>query len=147
MSVTTELLNDNPTSHYLILDHDNILDLGVVANALRDEIAAKGEPLAKKVLATQTGVIEVLLVVRDHEEPHTHPHADLIFTLLEGAGWLQRSLPPNPETNIAVRAGSTVVVPKGACHAFHNTSPTDSVLLATFSPADPTPTQGCARSS
>lgn len=147
MPVTAGLLNDNPTSDYLILSPDDILDLGVVANALRDEIAASGTPLAKKVLATQTGVMEVLLVVREHEEPHTHPNADLIFTLLEGAGWLQRSLHPSPETNIAVRAGSTVVVPKGACHAFHNTSATDSVLLATFSPADPTPIQGCASSS
>lgn len=120
-------------------------ELDLIANQLREEISAQALPLAKQVLATQAAVMEVLLVVREHEEPHTHPNADLIFTVLEGGGWLQRSADPAPTPRFDVVAGTTVVVPKGVCHAFHNTSPTDSVLLATFSPADPSHIDGCAQ--
>ena len=150
MSATASTLKDSPRSNYFIVVGDNGFDLDPVANQLREEISGlpPGQPqLAKKVLATQAGVMEVLLVVRGQETPHTHPNADLIFTLLEGEGWLQRSSEPNPEIDIEVRAGGTVVVPKGVCHAFHNTSDTDSVLLATFSPADPTHADGCPTNS
>jgi quercetin dioxygenase-like cupin family protein len=129
-------------ANMFIVVGDNGFDLDLLANQLREEISGlpPDQPqLAKKVLAQQTGVEEVLVVVRGHENPHTHPDADLIFVLLEGAGWLQRSPEPNPETNIEVSAGGTVVVPKGVCHAYHNTSGTDSVLLATFSPGKPAP--------
>lgn len=122
-------------------------DLDVLANELRDEISTQGLPLAKSVLATQAAVMEVLLVVREHEDPHTHPNADLIFTVLEGGGWLQSSSDPDPTPKFTVAAGTTVVVPKGVCHAFHNTSSNDSVVLATFSPADPSHIDGCAHAS
>jgi quercetin dioxygenase-like cupin family protein len=150
MSATTIPLKDNPRPNRFIVVGDDISDLDVVANQLREEIPSpqSGQPqLAKRVLATQAGVMEVLLVVRGQEIPHTHPNADLIFTLLEGEGWLQRSSVPNPEIDIEVMAGTTVVVPKGVCHAFHNTSGSDSVLLATFSPADPSHVDGCGSTS
>lgn len=146
MSANASTPKASPMPHPFIVVGDNGFDLDLAANQLREKISClpPGQPqLAKMVLAKQAGVMEVLLVVRDHEKPHTHPNADLIFTVLEGGGWLQRSPEPNPETNIEVMAGGTVVVPKGMCHAFHNTSGTDSVLLATFSPADPTPNDGC----
>jgi quercetin dioxygenase-like cupin family protein len=133
------------TNSFIVVD-DNVDYLGILANQLREKISLlpSDQPqLAKAVLATQTGVMEVLVVVRGHENPHTHPDADLIFVLLEGSGWLQRSAQPDPKTDIEIVQGCTVVVPKGTCHAYHNTSDTDSVLLATFSPATPKAADGC----
>jgi quercetin dioxygenase-like cupin family protein len=119
------------------------LDLDDIAKQLRKQIPTKrsGEPrLAKqKLAALRSGVTEVLLVVRGHEEPHTHPQSDLIFTVLKGGGYVR--LAPG---RIEAPAGTTVIVPKGVCHAYHNTSPSDSVLLATF-PAEPDPGE-CAES-
>ncbi len=145
MSDTASTLKNSSGSNYLVVvgDETTGFDLDIVANQLREEISRHGLALAKRELATQAGVKEVLLVVRDHEDPHTHPNADLLFTVLEGGGWLQRTPDPNPETKFEVIAGTTVVVPKGVCHAFHNTSDTDSVLLATFSPADSSHKDGC----
>jgi quercetin dioxygenase-like cupin family protein len=105
-----------------------------VAARLRKGIPKHEPRLAKRPLATQSGVTEVLLVVRGHENPHTHPQRDLIFSVLEGGGYVQLS-----RKRIEAPAGTTVVIPKGVCHAYHNTSPGDSVLLATFSPAVPDP--------
>lgn len=132
-----------PTPHHFVVAGEASIDLDAAADALRAQISVQKLPLAKQKLSAQAGVLEVLLVVRQHEDPHTHPNADLVFTLLEGGGWLQRSVPPDPATSVPVEVGTTVVVPKGTCHAFHNTSPTDSVLLASFSPGDPTPHAGC----
>jgi quercetin dioxygenase-like cupin family protein len=118
-------------------------DLDGIAEQLRKQIPTKrsGEPqLAKQQLAApQSGVTEVLLVVRGHEEPHTHPQSDLLFSVLKGGGYVQLSL-----GRIEAPAGATVIIPKGVCHAYHNTSPSDSVLLATF-PAKPEPGE-CAES-
>ncbi len=105
-----------------------------LAEQLRKQIPTKksGKPLLAKqslTLPSQVGVAEALLVVRGHEEPHTHPERDLIFSVLEGGGYVQLS-----GGRIEAPAGTTVLVPKGVCHAFHNTSHSDSVLLATFSP-------------
>lgn len=149
MLATASTPTNSPGSNYFIVvgDETDGFDLDLVANQLREKISSQGLPLAKQVLATQAGVMEVLLVVREHEDPHTHPNADLIFTVLEGGGWLQRTPDPNPPTKFEVAAGTTIVVPKGTCHAFHNTSDTDSVLLATFSPADPSHEDGCPQNS
>jgi quercetin dioxygenase-like cupin family protein len=134
-------------ANFFIVVGDAGFDLDQIADQLREQIPGlpPDQPqLAKKKLAVQAGVMEALVVVRGHENPHTHPDADLIFTVLEGGGWLQRSAEPNPEIDIEISAGGTVVVPKGVCHAFHNTCDTDSVLLATFSPGIPTAADGCA---
>jgi hypothetical protein len=43
----------------------------------------------------------------------------------------------------------TVRIPQGVCHAYFNTSPTDSVILATFSPGiapHTTGREGCPQS-
>ncbi len=154
MSATASTLKDSPRTNYFIVVGDEAagVDLDLVANQLREEISSKGLALAKQVLTPPAGtppvgVMAVLLVVREHEDPHTHPNADLTFTVLEGGGWLQRTSDPNPETKYEVIAGTTIVVPKNVCHAFHNTSDTDSVLLATFSPADPSHIDGCPPNS
>jgi len=111
-----------------------VLRLDDIAKQLRHQIPGDEPRLAKRPLATQAGVTEVLVVVRGHENPHTHPESDLIFSVLEGGGYLQL-----PHVRVDAPAGTTVVVPKGVCHAYHNTAPSDSVLLATFSPALPDP--------
>jgi len=107
-----------------------------IAQQLREQIAKlkPGEPqLAEQLLGQQTGVKEALVVVRGHEDPHTHPESDLIIYVLEGGGYVQ--LFPG---RVEAPAGSMVVIPKGVCHAYHNTSADDSVLIATFSPTDST---------
>lgn len=109
-------------------------NLDDIANQLREQI--DGLPpdkpqLADQPLGQQTGVMEVLVVVRGHEDPHTHPNSDLIISVLEGKGYVQLS-----QERVRTPAGSTIAIPKGVCHAYHNLSKKDSVLLATFSPID-----------
>lgn len=106
-----------------------------IANQLREQIAnlPPGEAqLAKQQLGIQAGVVEFLEVVRGNESLHTHPESDLIFSVLEGGGYVQLST-----GTIDAPAGITVVISKGTCHAYYNTAESDSVLLATFSPAIP----------
>lgn len=113
------------------------VDLDDIANRLRRQIdkLLPGKPqLASQILKQQTGVKEVLVVVRGHEDPHTHPNSDLVFSVLEGKGYVQLS-----RENVRMSAGSTIAIPRGVCHAYHNVSKEDSVLFATFSPVDSTP--------
>lgn len=108
--------------------------LNDIADLLRKQIAKlpPGKPqLAEQEIGHQTDVKEALVVVRGHEDPHTHPESTLIIFVLAGKGYVQ--LFPG---RVEVSAGSTVVIPKGACHAYHNLSKHDSVLIATFSPTD-----------
>src|SRR5919205_1086112 len=128
MSFLFTVVGDEPAQH---------VALDELAGQLRAQIPPKKSrkpQLAKQslTLPSQVGVAEALLVVRGHEEPHTHPERDLIFSVLEGGGYVQLS-----GGRIEAPLGTTVLVPKGVCHAFHNTSPSDSVLLATFSPGTP----------
>jgi quercetin dioxygenase-like cupin family protein len=104
-----------------------------IANQLREQITTKKLQLAEKDLGQQTGVKEGLVVVRGHEDPHTHPESDLIVFVLSGGGYVQLS-----SGRVEAPVGSIVVIPKGVCHAYHNLSPSDSVLIATFSPTDST---------
>ena len=109
--------------------------LDEIANQLREQISTlppDAPQLAKQELGIQAGVMEFLEVVRGNESPHTHPESDLIISVLEGGGYVQLST----ET-VNAPAGMTVVIPKGMCHAYYNTAESDSVLLATFSPALP----------
>ena len=109
--------------------------LDEIANQLREQISnlPPGAPrLAKQELGIQAGVVEFLEVVRGNESPHTHPESDLIISVLEGGGYVQLST----ET-VNAPEGMTIVIPKGMCHAYYNTAESDSVLLATFSPAIP----------
>lgn len=110
------------------------VELDIIANKLREQIKPGTPQLAKYPLGQQAGVKEVLVVVRGHEEPHTHPESDLIFIVLEGGGYVQLS-----SERIDAPEGSTTVIPKGVCHAYHNVAENDSVLLATFSPLDSDP--------
>ena len=129
-------------SYHFTLPGKKPVDLDVIANQLRKQIdALKADlpQLAKQLLDQQTGVMEVLVVVRGHELPHTHPQSDLLISVLEGGGYVQLS-----GARAKAPAGTTVVIPKGVCHAYHNLAKNDSVLFATFSPAEPTPGE-CAK--
>ena len=110
-------------------------DLVEIANQLRGQISASGLPLAKQPLplATQGSIQEVLLVVRGAESQHIHPSSDLAFYVLEGGGYVQLV----DEEVVDAPMGTTIVVPQGVSHAYFNTSPSDSVLIATLSPATP----------
>jgi mannose-6-phosphate isomerase-like protein (cupin superfamily) len=122
-------------SHNFTVVGAETIDLDEIANQLRKEIDAlpAGSPpdklLAAKFLNQQRGVQAYLVVVRGNEDPHTHPDGDLIIYVLEGGGEVHLS----PEI-VAAPSGSTVVIPKGVCHAYYNTSAKDSIILATFSP-------------
>lgn len=106
-----------------------------IAHQLREKICSlspDAPQLAEEPLATQSGVLVALAVVRGNELPHTHPESDLVFTVLEGGGYVQLS-----DGIVGAPPGSTVVIPKDVCHAYYNTAEPDSVLLATFSPGLP----------
>jgi quercetin dioxygenase-like cupin family protein len=123
--------------HSFTLAGDKTLDLDHIANQLRrkiDKLPPDQPQLMAQPLYQQTGVKEVLVVVRGHENPHTHPNSDLVFSVLEGHGHVQLA-----KGKVRMAAGSTIAIPKGFCHAYHNAAPEDSVLLATFSPLDSTP--------
>jgi oxalate decarboxylase/phosphoglucose isomerase-like protein (cupin superfamily) len=108
------------------------VNLNQRADELRREIDGfpAGKPLLTAApLDAQSGVEEYLVVVRGHEEPHTHPDGDLIVVVLEGHGYFDL-FPGRAEAPL----GGVVVIPKGACHAFHNIAEHDTVLFATFSP-------------
>ena len=123
---------------YTFIDTGNgeLQNLDDLANQLRQQIdnLPPGDPqqLAHQALGQQTGDV-FLVVVRDNETPHIHPQSDLIFSVLEGGGYVEL---PNQGTAepVPAPAGMTVRIPQGVCHAYYNTSPTDSVLLVTFSP-------------
>jgi mannose-6-phosphate isomerase-like protein (cupin superfamily) len=110
------------------------VSLDDIAQQLReklDKIPRDKPQLVEQDLGAQAGVKEALVVIRGHEDPHTHPESDLIVFVLSGGGYIQLS-----SGTVDAPAGSTVVIPKGVCHAFHNASEHDSVLIATFSPLD-----------
>jgi len=109
----------------------NPIDLDQIANQLRAKIdaLAPGSPLlAAQFLNEQSGLQALLVVVRGHEAPHTHPDGDLVISVLIGGGYVLLN------EKIDATAGSTIIIPKGVCHAYYNLAEGDSVLLATFSP-------------
>jgi mannose-6-phosphate isomerase-like protein (cupin superfamily) len=121
-------------SHLFTIAGSKTVVLNDIAHQLRQQIAKlkPGKPqLAEQGIGQQAGVKEALVVVRGHEDPHTHPDSDLIIFVLSGGGYVQLS-----SGRVEAPVGSTVVIPKGVCHAYHNVSAHDSVLIATFSPTD-----------
>jgi oxalate decarboxylase/phosphoglucose isomerase-like protein (cupin superfamily) len=107
------------------------INLDDIATQLREEILNGGLQSANQALSlpSQVGVKQVLLVVSGLDEQHVHNDGDLVFSVLEGGGYVEL-LNGDP---IATPAGTTILVPKGVSHAYQNTS-TDSVLLATLYP-------------
>jgi quercetin dioxygenase-like cupin family protein len=99
-----------------------------------DKLPSDSPQLTTQILGSQTGVKQVLVLVRGHELPHTHPHSDLVISVLEGKGYVQLS-----QNKVSMAPGGIIVIPKGVCHAYHNISKEDSLLFATFSPVDSTP--------
>ncbi|MDT5269342.1 MAG: Cupin [Acidobacteriota bacterium] len=130
-------------SHLFTVAGSTPVVLNEIAHKLREKISAlppDAPQLAEQPLSTQTGVLVALAVVRGNETPHTHPKSDLVFTVLEGGGYVQLS-----DGIVGAPPQTTVVIPKGVCHAYYNTAEPDSVLLATFSPALPAHGE-CAKS-
>lgn len=133
----TQKTGGGTTSPLFTIAGSNPVVLDDIAQQLReqiDKIPPDQPQLAKHLLGTQVGVMmEALVVVRGHEDPHTHP-SDLIIFVVEGGGFVQLT-----SGTVEAAQGSTVVIPKGVCHAYHNASEHDSVIIAAFSPPDPTP--------
>ena len=116
------------------------VDLDKIVAALRKQAPKNKPALAKQSIGTQAGVTESVVVVLGAEDPHTHPKNDLIIFVIEGGGYVQ--LFPG---RIKAPVGSVAVIPKGVCHAFHNTSANGSVVIATFSPAKVAPPGKCIK--
>jgi quercetin dioxygenase-like cupin family protein len=61
---------------------------------------------------------------------HSHPHSEEVIYVMSGSG---RVL---VEGEVAsVRAGSTVLFPRGAVHMLHNTGPEEMKVVCFFAPA------------
>ena len=123
--------------HSFTVAGDKPVDLNDVAIQLRkqiDKLPPNTPQLATKILSAQAGVKQVLVLVSGHELPHTHPHSDLVISVLNGNGYVQLA-----HGKVSMAPGSIIVIPKGVCHAYHNISKEDSLLFATFSPVDSTP--------
>lgn len=114
------------------------VDLDAIVTNLREQAREQKPQLAKQNIGTQKAVTEYVVVVLTAEDPHTHPGNDLIIYVLDGGGYVQ--LFPG---RIKAPKASVVVIPKGVCHAFHNTSGKGSVVIATFSPAKVVPQGKC----
>jgi quercetin dioxygenase-like cupin family protein len=112
--------------------------LDEIVTRLRRQAPKNKPQLAKQSIGTQTSVTESVVVVLGAEDPHTHPANDLIIYVLEGGGYVQ--LFPG---RIEAPEATVVVIPKGVCHAFHNTAANGSVVIATFSPAIVEPAGKC----
>jgi mannose-6-phosphate isomerase-like protein (cupin superfamily) len=117
-----------------VIDNNNAattVNLDDIANQLREQISISGAPAAKQALPlpTQVSIKQALLVVRGLDEQHVHDDGDLVFSVLEGGGYVEL-LNGDP---IPTPAGTTILVPKGVSHAYQNTA-TDSVLFATVYP-------------
>ena len=121
-------------SYLFVIDNNTAttINLDDIANKLRKKISKSGAPMAKQALSlpTQVGVKQTLLVVRGLDEQHVHDDGDLVFSVLEGGGYVQLL---NGDL-IGAPTGTTILVPKGVSHAYQNIPPTDSVLLATLYP-------------
>ena len=123
--------------HSFTVAGDKPVDLNDVAIQLRkqiDKLPPDSPQLATKILSSQAGVKQVLVLVRGHELPHTHPNSDLVISVLDGKGYVQLS-----QDKVSMAPGGIIVIPKGVCHAYHNISKEDSLLFATFSPVDSSP--------
>jgi quercetin dioxygenase-like cupin family protein len=121
-------------SNLFTIAGSDTVSLDDIAQQLReklDKIPPDKPQLVEQGIGEQSDVKEALVVIRGHEDPHTHPESDLIVFVLSGGGYVQLL-----NGTVDAPAGSTVVIPKGVCHAFHNASEHDSVLIATFSPLD-----------
>ncbi len=123
--------------HSFTVAGDKPVDLNDVAIELRkqiDKLPPDAPQLATKILSLQAGVKQVLVLIVGHELSHTHPHSDLVISVLNGKGYVQLA-----QGKVSMAPGSIIVIPKGFCHAYHNISKEDSLLFATFSPVDSTP--------
>ncbi len=70
-----------------------------------------------------------LVWIRDREVPHRHEHHDLTVFILRGFGQLRLGQDERP-----VGPGSVLYVPRGAPHAFRNTSGEVAVAYAVYTP-------------
>ncbi len=70
-----------------------------------------------------------LVWIRDREVPHRHEHHDLTVFMLRGFGQMRLGQEERP-----VGPGSVLYVPRGAAHAFRNTSGEVAVAYAVYTP-------------
>jgi quercetin dioxygenase-like cupin family protein len=134
LGVLPKVQKGNAMPNLFVIDNNNAattVNLDDIANQLREQISISGAPAAKQALPlpTQVAIKQVLLVVSGLDEQHVHDDGDLVFSVLEGGGYVELL---NGD-QIATPAGTTILVPKGVSHAYQNTA-TDSVLFATLYP-------------
>ncbi len=97
----------------------------VRANPLGPEDNIKGV-----VLSNQPSVSHIIVQIRDREQPHVHRTHDATIVMLRGRGRLVLRARIVP-----MRAGDTVLIPRGEPHYYVNEASDPTVVLAMFTPS------------
>jgi mannose-6-phosphate isomerase-like protein (cupin superfamily) len=97
---------------------------------VRSHPLGPGDNIKGVVLSTRPAVSHFLIQIRDREQPHIHREHDATVVLLRGRGRLVLK-----ERIVALRAGDTVFIPRGAPHYYVNDAPEPTVALAIFTPS------------
>jgi len=90
---------------------------------------AADQPFRVVEIGRDAGTSHHLAAIRAAEKPHRHDHHDQLVVIARGYGTLRigdRTLP--------VGEGSVLYVPRGAVHAFTNTSGAPSVAYVVYTP-------------
>ena len=90
---------------------------------------APGEELRVVELARDASTSQHLVAIRGQEVPHRHDHHDLLVVMLRGHGRMRIGADEQP-----VGEGSSLYVPRGSVHAFHNESAEPAVAYAVYLP-------------
>lgn len=100
------------------------LDSFLAAHPLAKDAEIRAD-LVQRMSAASVHVVQV----RGRERPHRHLEHDLVVEVLRGEGVLTLE-----EAAIPMRAGDSIVIPRGTVHWFASAPGSLSVALATFAP-------------
>lgn len=90
---------------------------------------APSQNIRAEVIASTAAASAHVVQIRDREAPHVHQVHDAVITLLRGEGAIFLGESPYP-----MRAGDSLVLPRGVPHYFVNLGEAPAVALVTFAP-------------
>ncbi len=82
------------------------------------------------VLSDRPAVSHVVVQIRSREQLHIHREHDVTIVMLRGNGRLALG-----DRMLLLRAGDTVLIPRGTPHYYINEGPEPTVALAVFTPS------------
>lgn len=104
---------------------DDLQALGLPGRELRWSVSADA------LAAEQCSACVIRVAAGDKVRPaHSHPNGEEVIYIITGSG---RVLVDGEVTG--VRAGTTVLFPRGAVHMLHNTGPDEMKVVCFFAPA------------